>query len=82
MKRASVREVQHNLAGILEVVASGQEIAITRRGRIVARIVPARERPVGLEWPDSAARMKRLGRAAVRGAPASRVIREARTERI
>lgn len=82
MKTASVREVQHNLAAVLELVSRGQEIAVTKRGRVVARIVPARNRRGRVEWPDSATRMKRLGRNAGRGTPPSRIIREIRGERI
>jgi prevent-host-death family protein len=82
MKTASVREVQHNLAAVLEMVSRGQEIAVTKRGRVIARIVPARATTGEVQWPDSAARMKRLGRDAGRGTPPSRVIREMRGERI
>ena len=81
MKTASVREVQHNLASVIEAVAQGQEIAITKRGKIVARIVPARATARQVAWPDSAARMKRLGRDASRGTPASAILRETREER-
>ena len=31
-----------NLAALLDLVTKGQELAITRRGRVIARIVPAR----------------------------------------
>ena len=82
MKTASVREVQHNLAAVLEMVSGGQEIAVTKRGRVIARIVPARRKTGPVKWPDSAARMKRLGKDAARGTPPSRVIREVREERI
>jgi prevent-host-death family protein len=82
MKTASVREVQHNLAAVLEMVSHGQEIAVTKRGRVIARIVPARAKAGRVQWPDSAARMNRLGRDAARGTPPSRVIREMRGERI
>ena len=57
-------------------------IAVTKRGRVIARIVPARANAGRVRWPDSAARMKRLGRDAARGTPPSRVIREMRGERI
>lgn len=80
MKTASVREVQHNLASVLDMVSRGQEIAVTRRGRVVARIVPARS-TASVQWPDSTARMKRLGPDAKRGAAPSRLIREMREER-
>jgi prevent-host-death family protein len=82
MKTASVREVQHNLAAVLDMVSRGQEIAVTKRGRVIARIVPARAQPGRVEWPNSAARMRRLGRKAARGTPPSRIIREIRGERI
>jgi prevent-host-death family protein len=82
MKTASVREVQHNLAAVLDMVSRGQEVAVTKRGRVIARIVPARAPAGEVQWPDSAARMKRLGRGVARGTPPSRVIREMRGERI
>jgi prevent-host-death family protein len=81
MKTATVRHVQHNLAAVLDAVRRGQEIAVTRRGTVIARIVPARAAEGSVAWPDSAARMKRLGRGAASGTPASRVIRELREER-
>lgn len=81
MKTVTVRHVQHNLAAVIEAVRKGQEITITRRGTAVARIVPVR-RPEGtVRWPDSAARMKRLGPGATSGTPASQIIDEMRGER-
>jgi prevent-host-death family protein len=81
MKTATVRHVQHNFAAVLEAVRKGQEIAITKRGTVVARIVPARKAKGPITWPDSAARMKRLGPRAATGTPASRIVREMRGER-
>jgi prevent-host-death family protein len=43
MKTASVREVLHNLAAVLDMVSRGQEVSVTKRGRVIARIVPARD---------------------------------------
>ncbi len=81
MKIATVRQVQHKLAALLEEVRKGQEIAVTKRGQVVARIVPARSAKGPVVWPDSAARMKRLAAGAALGTPASRIIRETREER-
>jgi len=81
MKVATVRQLQHNLATLLEEVSKGQEIAVTKRGQVVARLVPARSSKAPLVWPDSAARMKRLAAGASLGTPASRIIREMREER-
>ena len=82
MKTATVRHVQHNFAAVLEAVRKGQEIAITQRGTIVARIVPARKAKGPITWPDSAARMKRLGPRAAAGTPASQIVREMRGKRV
>jgi len=46
---------------LLEAVRKGEEIAITKRGTVVARLVPARKAKGSVVWPDSAARMKRVG---------------------
>ena len=81
MKTVTVRHVQHNLAAVLDAVRRGQEFTITRRGEVVARIVPAREAKGAVRWPDSAARMESLGPDAAAGAPASRIIAEMRGER-
>ena len=83
MKTATVREVQHGLARVLSEVQKGQEIGITRYGKVVARIVPA-ARPEGrLRWPDSATRMERLmAGAKPEGTPPGEIIRELRGERL
>jgi antitoxin (DNA-binding transcriptional repressor) of toxin-antitoxin stability system len=41
MKTATVRQVQHDLASVLQWVSAGQAVGVTRRGRVVARILPA-----------------------------------------
>lgn len=41
MHSVSIRNVRAHLADIIAQVGHGQEVAITRRGREVARIVPA-----------------------------------------
>jgi len=40
MKTASVRVVQHRLSEVLAWVEAGEEVAVTRRDRVVAKIVP------------------------------------------
>jgi prevent-host-death family protein len=82
MKVATVRQVQHDLAALLEEVRKGKEIVVTKRGQVIARIVPAYSAKGRIAWPDSAARMKRLGPKAVRGTAASRIIHDAREERL
>ena len=39
--RASIGEAQHNLSKLIRAVRDGEEVVITRRNRVVARLVPA-----------------------------------------
>lgn len=83
MKTATVREVQHGLASLLTEVQRGQEFAVTKHGKVIARIVPATLPKRRLRWPDSAIRMKNLiAGATVAGAPPSDIVRELRGERV
>jgi prevent-host-death family protein len=83
MKTATVRQVQHTLANVIAEVQKGQEIAITRHGKVVARIVPAARAKGSPRWPDSQARMTALtsGRS-IKGLPASEILRDQRGERL
>ena len=40
MKTASIREVRRDFSRILEWVANGEEVAITKRRETVARLLP------------------------------------------
>jgi prevent-host-death family protein len=40
MRTATVREAQHHLSKLMDEVAKGHEIVLTRRGRQVGRLVP------------------------------------------
>jgi antitoxin (DNA-binding transcriptional repressor) of toxin-antitoxin stability system len=57
MKTATVRELRNRYTQLLEWIDAGEEIRITRRGIVIARLVPesrARAHP-GLDWTRSAA---------------------------
>ena len=75
MLRVSVRDARGNLRALLERVQAGEEIAITRRGVEVARIVP----PVRelAPFPDLAEFRASL---AVRGEPVSETVIGARRD--
>ena len=45
MKTMTVREVQHNLRKVLRWIEDGELVAVSRRNRIVAKIVPPAGRP-------------------------------------
>ena len=82
MKTVTVRDAQHGLSALLERVRRGEQVTITRRGQVVARLVPPAPRRKKVEWPDFAARMKRLFPAgSPPGEPPSEVIRRMREER-
>ena len=82
MKNATVREVQHNLSAFLDRVERGEQVGITRRGRIVARLLPPAPKRRKAKWPDFAARMRRLFPGGhPRGEPPSEIIRRTREER-
>ncbi|PTY01226.1 type II toxin-antitoxin system prevent-host-death family antitoxin [Opitutus sp. ER46] len=56
MKTASVRELRNNYAEILRWVGAGEEVQVTRRGQIVARVVPPTMKvPQTVDWSRSAA---------------------------
>jgi prevent-host-death family protein len=56
----SMRELQQNLKKVIERVERGETVALTRRRRVIARLVPATEtRPVP-PWPDLDARARAI----------------------
>ncbi len=83
MRTTTVREVQHRLAAILSEVEAGQEIVITRRGKVVARLVPPRDSGPAVPWPDAGERMRRIfPDGPPGGSPPSDIIDEQRGERL
>ena len=82
MKTATVREIQHGLAGLLSEVQKGQAFAVTKHGKVIARIIPASGTQAALRWPDSAGRMKSLMSAPLQRTTPSEVVRELRGERL
>lgn len=82
MKTTSVRELQHGLAAVLARVERGDTVTVTRRGKVVARIVPPVASRGPVRWPDSMARMKRIFPDGVpAGPPPSALVRADRDER-
>lgn len=61
MKSASVRELRQNFGNLLTWIEAGEEVQITKRRQVVARLVPeisAKRKPVRM--PDFAARLKSI----------------------
>ena len=56
MKTATVRELRNHYSRLLRWLEAGEEIAISQRGCIVARLVPEKRRPLRkVDWSTSAA---------------------------
>ncbi|HEX6565872.1 MAG TPA: hypothetical protein VF020_16405 [Chthoniobacterales bacterium] len=57
MKLASVRELRNRYTQLLKWLEAGEEIKITRRGVVIARLVPENRRPEtgDTAWDNSAA---------------------------
>jgi prevent-host-death family protein len=56
MKTATVRTLRNDYAKLLRRVETGEEIAISRRGKIVARLMPPIAGTDKVDWTASAAR--------------------------
>ena len=54
----SVRDLRYRFPQVEARLRAGEEIAITKRKRIIARLVP--ERPQKREMPDFGARLKEI----------------------
>jgi antitoxin (DNA-binding transcriptional repressor) of toxin-antitoxin stability system len=58
MKTMSVRDLRYRFPQVEAHLRDGEAIAITKRKRVIARLVP--ERPAVAEAPDFAARLKAI----------------------
>jgi antitoxin (DNA-binding transcriptional repressor) of toxin-antitoxin stability system len=79
MKTATIREVQHHLAEVLSCVARGEEVAVLRRGKMVAKLVPPDPRPPAA--PDFLARARAVWGKAPAGSSLSDTVSASRGER-
>ncbi len=70
-------EAQHNLAKVLREVEAGRELAITRRKKIVARLLPPHATDK-VEFPDFAARAAGIWKNGCKGSGTSALIDESR----
>ena len=56
MKTTTVRELRNNYSKVLKWVANGEEVEVTRRGKIVAKVVPpSPAKATQVDWSQSAA---------------------------
>jgi len=62
MREVPVFEAKNKLSALLDEVAAGAEIAITRRGRLVARLVPPESQNQGEAALEAARDIRKLAR--------------------
>lgn len=59
MKRATVRDLRNNFARVSAWIEEGEPVELTKRGRVIARIIPAQlEKPRRFKMPDIMARLR------------------------
>jgi antitoxin (DNA-binding transcriptional repressor) of toxin-antitoxin stability system len=78
MKRATVRDLRYDFPKIERALRSGQEIQITKRSRVIARLVPENASP---ELPDFQARLDRIFGDKILDPPGAETISEDREDR-
>lgn len=80
MMKATIGEAQHNLSKLIRAVGEGEEVVITRRNRVVARLVPAHEEQPD-EYPAFWERARLLFGEGY-GTAASQIVDDDRSERL
>jgi len=78
MKNASVRDLRYRFSHVEHLLREGEEIQITKRKRVIARLLPVRP-SMGLlhQRPDFAARLKKMyGRQTLKVSGAERIAEE------
>jgi len=58
MKTASISDLRYRFGDVERLLHEGESIAITKRKRVIARLLPAK--PVVRRRPDFLARMRRI----------------------
>lgn len=59
MNKASVRDLRYRFSVVENLLREGQEIQITKRKRVIARLLPP-EPTVPVQMPDFLARLKKI----------------------
>jgi prevent-host-death family protein len=55
MKTATVRQLRNEYKRVLAWAEAGEEVEISRRGKVIARLVPAKLKLKRVDWSKSAA---------------------------
>jgi len=55
MKTATVRQLRNQYREVIGWVEAGEQVKISKRGKIIARLVPEKAKPKKVDWTKSAA---------------------------
>jgi len=80
MRKASVAEVQHNLNSVLKFVEQGEKVLLTRRNKVIAKIVPVYDIEND-DWPSFYERAEEMF-AETNGKTPEQLILDDREERL
>jgi len=60
MNHATVRDLRYDFPAVLSQIEHGQEVVITKRGKVVARLMPPAKtrKKKKIKWPDFVARIR------------------------
>jgi antitoxin (DNA-binding transcriptional repressor) of toxin-antitoxin stability system len=78
MKKATVRDLRNRYSAVLKWIEAGEEVAISRRGIVIARLVPELRRSIeAVDWEQSGAiRRNRRGARSLRAEESQRLLDE------
>ena len=79
MKTATVRNLRNRCTSLLRWIGAGEEIVITQRGKVIARLVPEQDEPgERVDWSQSpAVQRDRTGARVLMAAQSEELIHEA-----
>ena len=60
MKTATVRDLRYHFSEIEARLRHGEEIVIRKRKQVIAKLIPIRPKPESADYPDFAARQKKI----------------------
>jgi len=60
MKTATVRDLRYHFSDIEARLKLGEEIIIRKRKRVIAKLIPLAPKPETADYPDFAARQRRI----------------------
>ena len=80
MKTATVADLRNNFRRVSALIDNGESVNITKRGQVVARLVPAVNAPKKLVKPDWMAQIKEVWGDRIFSAAEVRAMRDAELE--